>query len=282
MKRIFAYFTEQKQQIKEVSWFQKAIYLFLFYKCVTYLLHFNELFSENSFILHHQGFSGPITDLAFLLNNYYTPWIGLVCIIVLLILSILGLVSRLPFLLKFAVWILVVNTGYFLYPTLTGGDYLLHQLLFFNLFLSPKKSNMIFLNDLSIMLHNGALVSIKIQVCLGYFLAGWFKLTDAAWLSGHAVYDIFQIPEYTSPFLQSLPYSITAVLTFLTIGYQLLFPVLIWWRRAKIYLLVFGIIQYLLIAISVGLFSFGWLMIITYLLFLKYDTRKPFAATQAQ
>lgn len=282
MKQLFAYFTEQKQQEKESRWFQQALYFFLGYKSIVFLVYFKELFSANSFIIHHQGFSGPLNNVAFLLNNYSTPFISLLCILVLFVLSVWGLFTSLPFLLKAVLWLLMVNMSYFLYPTLTGGDYLLNQLLFFNLFLSPGKLNNRFLNDLFLMLHNGALASLKIQVCLGYFLAGWFKLTDQAWLSGSAVYGIFQMPEYSSAFLHSFPYSATIGLTYLTIAYQLLFPFLIWWRRAKIYLMAFGIIQHVLIAWSIGLFGFGWLMIITYLLFLKYDARIPFVPNQKQ
>jgi hypothetical protein len=148
---------------------------------------------------------------------------------------------------------------------------MLNQLLFFNVFFSFKKSEKPAVNDLKTALHNTALIGIKLQVCLAYVMAAWFKLGDASWLSGMAVYQTFQVPEYSTPFLASLPLGLCMVLNYATMAYQLLFPAFIWFRPLKIYLLAFGILQHLVIAFGMGLFSFGIIMIICYILFLKCD-----------
>jgi hypothetical protein len=162
-----------------------------------------------------------------------------------------------------------------LYPTLTAGDYLLNQLLFFNIFFSITNSKNAVVQDAKTIFHNIALTGIKLQICLAYFLAAWFKLTDSDWLSGMAVYQTFQLPEYSNALLQSIPQSVCMILTYVTLAYQLLFPVLIWIRPFKIYILTFGILQHLVIAFGMGLFSFGIIMIICYILFLKYDGSTP-------
>lgn len=216
-------------------------------------------------------FTGGLQDLAFLLNNYYSPFLALGFIIVLALFALLGLLRRSSYLSNLLLWLLVLNLNNYLYATLTSGDYLLNQLLFFNIFFSVKQSASPFFNDLKTAFHNMALAGIKIQICLAYFLAAWFKLTDATWLNGSAVHQIFQIPEYTNGLLMSLPLWLCIVLNYATMAYQLLFPFSIWFRSCKIYLLAFGIIQHLIIAFCMGLFSFGIIMIICYLLFLKYD-----------
>ncbi len=218
-------------------------------------------------------FTDTLQDLVFALNNHYSASLGGACILVLAVLSWIGLIRRSNYLTNLLLWLLVLNLNSYLYATLTAGDYLLNQLLFFNIFFSVRPGTSAFFRDLKTAFHNMALAGIKTQVCLAYFLAGWFKLTDAAWLGGSAVHQAFQIPEYTSSLLMSLPLWFCMVLNYATMAYQLLFPFTIWFRPCKIYLLAFGILQHLVIAFCMGLFSFGIIMIICYILFLKYDDR---------
>ncbi len=225
-------------------------------------------------IYTHTVFVGGIKGAVFFLNNHYSNGLGLAFILLLTILSVIGLLKRSNFFTNVLLWLVMLNINSYLYSTLTAGDYLLNQLLFFNIFFSLQPSSQPVLNDLKTAFHNMALAGIKIQVCLVYFLTAWFKLTDPLWLNGTAVYRIFQIPEYTNALLICLPFWFCLILNYITIGYQLLFPVLIWFRRFKIWFFAFGILQHLLIAFAMGLFSFGIVMIICYILFLKYDYSK--------
>lgn len=247
--------------------------MFLLYKAFVYFYHFRSLFSDKAMIYTQQAFPGGIKNIPFLLNNHYSKTFAISCIVLIAALALVGLLRRSNYVTNLLLWLLMLNMNSYLYATLTAGDYLLNQLLFFNIFFSVKQSASPFFNDLKTAFHNMALAGIKIQICLAYFLAGWFKLTDADWLNGSAVHHIFQIPEYSSSFLMTLPLWFCIVLNYATMGYQLLFPFTIWFKSCKIYLLAFGIIQHLIIAFCMGLFSFGIIMIICYLLFLKYDDR---------
>ncbi len=257
--------------MKEIAWFRTALYLFLLYRTVVYAYHFQLLFSDKKMIFTRPVVTHTIQDLVFVLNNHYSVSLGIGCILALGLLSLAGLLRRSNYFTNLLLWLLVLNMNGYLYATLTAGDYLLNQLLFFNIFFSAKQGASPFFNDLKTALHNMALAGIKIQICLAYFLAAWFKLTDAAWLHGSAVHQIFQIPEYTNSLLMSLPLGLCMVLNYATMAYQLLFPFTIWFRSCKIYLLAFGLVQHLMIAFCMGLFSFGIIMISCYLLFLKYD-----------
>lgn len=247
------------------------MYLFLIYRAAVYALNFKTLFSAQRLVFHHSQHAGLKNDLAFVLTNHYTVYLGILFILLIAVLSMIGLFKRSNYLTNGLLWFTIVNANNFLYPTLTAGDYLLNQFLFFNIFFSLTNSKNNVVQDAKIIFHNVALTGIKVQVCLAYFLAGWFKLTDSDWLSGIVVYQTFQIPEYSNAFLKNIPQSLCMILTYATLVYQLLFPVLIWIRPFKIYLFAFGILQHLIIAFGMGLFSFGIIMIICYLLFLKYD-----------
>lgn len=272
MNYITSYLFNTKKQTKELGWFRNALYLFLLYKIFVYLFQFKVLFSEERFIYNHVKQINPIVDSVFFLNNHYSVLLVLVLIFNVALLSIIGLLKKSNYVSNFILWLSVLNLTSFLYPTLTAGDYLLNQLLCFNCFFIPNASKNLVWNDIKTALHNTALLAAKLQVCLAYFLAGYFKIIDDSWTSGDAIYHTFQIPEFSNALFVSIPYSITVVLTYVTIAYQLSFAFLVWFRPFKIYLFSFGIMQHLLIAFGMGLFQFGIIMCICYILFLKYDS----------
>lgn len=271
MNSITTYLFKEQNQTREVGWFRNALYLFLLYKVFVYVYQFQDLFSHERLIYHQVKHINPIVDLVFYLNNHYSVSLVSVFIFGVFVLSVVGLLKKSNYVSNTILWILIMNLTSFLYPTLTAGDYLLNQILFFNCFLIPKASSKILLDDLKTVLHNFALGALKIQVCLAYFVAAYYKIIDDSWTSGEAIYQTFQIPEFSNSFLVSIPHSITVALTFFTIAYQLSFAFLVWFRPFKIYLFSFGIMQHLLIAFGMGLFQFGVIMCICYILFLKYD-----------
>jgi len=222
---ITTYLFNTKKQTKEVGWFRNALYLFLIYKVFVYLFQFRALFSEERFIYHHVKHINPIVDSVFFLNNHYSVFLAFGFIFSVAVLSIIGLLKKSNYISNLILWLLILNLTSFLYPTLTAGDYLLNQLLFFNCFFMPQASKNSVLNDMKTALHNTALLAIKLQVCLAYFLAGYFKVIDDSWMNGDAIYQTFQIPEFSNALLVSIPYSITVVLTYFTIAYQLSFYV---------------------------------------------------------
>ena len=245
--------------------------MFVLYKTLVYLINFNVLFSEDRLILNSVTSLGFKIDLAYVLSNYYSETLLKGSIILTALFAVLGLLKKSTYVSNFGLWFLVLNLSNFIYPTLTAGDYLLNQLLFFNVFFSHQQSRFGILNELKVAIHNAGLLAIKIQICLAYLFAAWFKFIDVDWLNGLAVYQTFQTPEYSNDLFKEIPYSWCVVLNYATMLYQLCFPLLIWFRKYKVYLFIFGITQHLLIAFGMGLFSFGIIMILCYILFLKYD-----------
>ncbi|MES2761070.1 MAG: hypothetical protein V4677_02645 [Bacteroidota bacterium] len=273
MNAITTYLFQTKKQTREVGWFRNALYLFLLYKVFVYIYQFQSLFSEDRLIYSNVKHINTIVDAVFFLNNHYSVFLGSFFIIAVVIITLIGLLKRSSFITNIILWWLVMNLTNFLYPTLTAGDFLLNQLLLFNCFFSLKKTDDLIINDLKTAFHNTALIGIKLQICLAYFLSAYYKLTEDSWINGGALHTIFQIPEFSNTLLASIPSVMCMVLTYLTIAYQLSFPVLVWFRPFKIWLFSFGILQHLVIALGMGLFQFGIIMIICYILFLKYDDR---------
>ncbi len=271
MKFITTYLFDIKHQPKEIKWFKNALSFFILYKVCVYIYLFRELFSEHRFIFLSNKPVNFLIDTAFYLSNNYSVLLSICMISAIGLFSVLELINKSNYFFRFFLWLIILNLTNFLYPTLTGGDYLLNQLLLFNIFMTNKSFKSSIINELSTLIHNLALIGIKIQICLVYALAAWFKINDANWLNGSAIYDIFQIPEYSNTVFYSLPKWVCTISTYLVLIYQLGFSILVWIKPIKKYILALGIFQHLVIAFGMGLFSFGIIMIVCYILFLNYD-----------
>lgn len=239
-----------------------------------YVFYFEELFSVKSLVYNKPANIGVLNNVAYWLTNHISSSICAIFIFLLFLISALAVCNVSNYLTRFICWLLVININNYLYPTLTAGDNLLNQLLFFNIFFNHKTYTNVITTDLTTALHNMALLGIKIQICLLYVIAGLFKLQDADWLNGSAIYHITQIPEYSNSLLQLMPSSVCVALTYATIIYQLTFPITIFIKPFKKYVFAFGVLQHLVIALAIGLFSFGIIMMLCYILFLKYDTER--------
>lgn len=274
MTRVLEYIYLTKHQEKEVRWFRNGLYLFLLYRALSYTIHFKALFSDTRFVTDNSLEMGVRNSLSFALSHYYSPLIGALVIALIAFFSILGLLKKTDWFIDALLWLMVVNTNNFLWYCLTGGDYLLNNLLFFNVFLSFANSSSSSLKDFKVIIHNTTLIALKLQICLGYALAAWYKIIDDSWFQGYAVYQTFHVPEFSNKYLTDLPFWICIVANYSVLIYQALFPVLIWIRPLKIYFFAFGILQHLFIGLGMGILSFSFVMIICYALFLKYDNKR--------
>ena len=237
------------------------------------MYHFDALFSSHSLIYNSPKTIGWLNGSAYLLTNHFSVYSGVLLISIVGLLSFLFLCKISHYATRALLWLAIININNFLYPTLTGGDYLLNQLLFFNIFFNDNVIKNKISYDIKTATHNTSLIAIKVQICLVYLLSALLKLQDESWINGTALHFIFQIPEYSNALLNIIPSSICSVLTYATLLYQLIFCVMVFTPQFKKYVLAFGLLQHLAIALFMGLFSFGCIMIISYIVFLKYDNR---------
>ncbi|MFK8037647.1 MAG: hypothetical protein AB8B74_05105 [Crocinitomicaceae bacterium] len=149
----------------------------------------------------------------------------------------------------------------------TGGEVLINILLFYMIFLSENKEKSAAQN----VVNNTVYYAILIQICILYFFSTFFKLYDSNWVNGMALQYVSEIPFYSTGWFHSFTHFSSAfakATTYSVLIYQGIFPIVVWIRPIKIPFLIYGVILHLGIAFGMGIFSFGIIMIITYLLFL--------------
>lgn len=238
-------------------------------KCVYWLARYDIYFGEHAMGYVNWHPQGPLKDLAYLLYRVQSSWAALALILAVLALCLLNPRLKIYFITDAILWLLVVNLQNRIYPTLTSGDFLLNQFLIANCFFSLKEiKGDDFFTSLKTFLHNVSLTAIIAQICLAYFVAGLAKLGDSEWMQGTAMqtsmgihhfgmYDSFK----TFPIFMAIP------LNYIVMFYQLFFSVLVWIRPVKKIFLVIGILMHLYIAFVLGLISFGFIMILSYVFF---------------
>lgn len=273
LQRLNSYFFSEFHYKKQSLVFKNLLYIFLLIKCIYWLVYYPVLFGDLSlFFLKSTTQLTLIKKLAFVLYFQNEPYAALLFIIPIILISSLAIFKlRVPFVSEFIIWLLVINVHNRIYPTLTGGDFLLHQLLFFNIFISNNFSvkNKI-RGEIKTLLHNLGVISVIIQVCIVYFFAALAKLEDSQWLNGTALEVISKVEHFSIPFIVNESSNFTGILkllNYIVLFYQLLFPVLVWFKKIKIPFLIIGVLMHLYITFIMGLMSFGVIMIISYIYF---------------
>jgi hypothetical protein len=256
----------------QTYWFKNLLYLFLILKAVGWLWLYDLYFGESAVIYSNNFQVSSFKDCAFLLYASASPWLGYLFLIPLLLLCVVRLKFKKPwFVPDLLIWFLVLNLSNKVYATLTGGDYLLNQLLFFNCFLSAIFGvDGKFYSDFKIFLHNLVVLAVMLQVCIVYFLSALAKINDPEWLSGAAVYDISLINHYNLyGFARPTPgiHPLKTFLTYLILCYQLLFPVIVWIKPLKKPFIMIGLAMHLYIVLVMGLVEFGLIMLLCYIYF---------------
>jgi hypothetical protein len=264
-------FAEYHSQ-RESKLLRKLLYGFVIFKCLYWFLDFSLLFGENSLVYKNSVQLSSLKSTAFILFNSGSVGLAYGFLIVAIVFSGFGLINNLfSRMTACVVWFMIINIDNAIYPTLTGGDFLLQQLLFFNIFLSGYKMNFTEAqSDTDKAFHNTGVLALKIQICLVYFMSALAKLLDADWESGNALSQTFMIHDFSLPFLyNNLNGSslMLMILSYLIISYQMCFPVMIWFKKIKKPFLAFGVLQHLFIALVMGLPTFGFIMIIAYSIF---------------
>jgi hypothetical protein len=276
MKQINAYLFNACYRAENSRFFKYLLYGFLMLKSAVWLLNSSLLFNEPtlSFIQHEfvNHYSYPAFVL--FLSSHYAV-LGPAFAAALLILSFIQLIRPTAlFAADVLIWLLVLNLHLFNYSTLSGGDALLNNLCFFNLFLLKKAvipDNPI--KQWRVAIHNTAFAALIIQVCIVYMFSALAKWADADWLSGEAVNSVNSAPQYSRDFLvthASLFYYPSMFLTWLVLLYQTAFPLGMFWKPLKRWFIPVGVLMHLYIAFVMGLFFFGVTMILVYVLFFDF------------
>ncbi|SMF16570.1 DCC1-like thiol-disulfide oxidoreductase family protein [Pseudobacteriovorax antillogorgiicola] len=258
--------------------FRIALYSWLFYHTAVLLPYMNEIWGPDSAFWRVPFVGGfdwlnRIMRLP-LVENYYP--IFLYSQLALLILGILGFWPRL---IAVVIWYLTINISEHSFPLLDGGNNLTHLFLFYLLFINTSGKQQEnpagnHLHQLKVGLSNFAFFLARVQLVFVYLCAGWLKLNGQLWQSGMSLYYIFQNHDYSRPWYRDLltSYEYIAVAgTYFAVLFQVSVPFLIWFRKTRPYVILCGLILHLGIAFGMGLFSFGMIMCLSYILFIPNE-----------
>lgn len=163
---------------------------------------------------------------------------------------------------------------------LNGGNnflsFLLLYLCFANSFeffvLQKPKATSFLRSPLVKLTTNMATFSVLFHLCLIYFISGVAKVHADVWFHGTALYYIFNNTRFDSGVIPAALLHngyIIALATYSVVLWELYFPVLVWLRRTRLPVLVFGVLLHLGIAVTMMLYDFEILFIATYGFFFR-------------
>lgn len=278
--RIAYIFTRPFPYANRYSFFKKVLYVFLFLNTLTLLPIAEELFGYYGIVgsggwntelpWYAQGSRALVNMLSHPINGTYTwlYWIFIMGQLIGLLLGFFGIWRRLASLMVYFFTVNLFLKGYLMF---TGGEALINILLFYMIFINEsadKDSRNFYIQN---VLNNTFFVIILVQICVLYFFSTFYKLIDEHWVSGEAMMYISQVDAFSGSTMKALfaenP-TLSKIATWAVLAYQGLFPMLVWMKRVKTPLLIVGVLFHLSISIFMGIFAFGIIMIITYILFL--------------
>lgn len=283
IKRVPEIFTQPFEHWEKVDFFRKVLYAFLLFNALTLLPIAYEAFGYNGIVgatgwntaypWYKLGSKALLNVLSHPLNASNT-WIMYVFVFGQIITLITGLFNFLPKISAVLIYFFTVNLFLKGYLMFTGGEVLISILLFYFIFIQRSNSGRgepITFSPLQNLLNNTFYWVVLIQICLVYVMSTLYKLNDPAWVNGDALMYISRVDVFSGGFMRLLfednP-TLSMIGTYGVLLYQGLFPLLIWVKKIKVPYLILGVIIHLMIALAMGIFTFGIVMIITYILFL--------------
>lgn len=264
---------------KRNAWlFKNLLYVFVLFKCIFWILNFDILFGENCISYQSVQSYGGYKYFAFILFLYKEPMLCRIFLSLIIVLTLYSLFRKSYYLSDIIIYLLVLNVNTKTWTTLTAGDPLFVNLCALSVFLrkdfTMTKSAW---GELKVLLHNVSFIALIVQVCIVYFYSALAKWNDSDWTQGRAVDLVNKALHYSNHFLASHAnsfYYLSFVLTFLVLIYQTIFPAFVFLPKIKKYFLHIGVLMHLYISVVMGLFFFGLIMALTYVLFYDFNENR--------
>lgn len=114
---------------------------------------------------------------------------------------------------------------------------------------------------------------IQLHLCVIYGYTGMQKLKGMSWWDGTSLWTVWgnrQMTVVDMAWTSHWPLMI-ASFVFMTLFFEVYFPVLVWRPRLRPWILFFGFLFHFGIAITMGIWSFGSVMVSSYVLFFNED-----------
>ncbi|MFN4234967.1 MAG: HTTM domain-containing protein [Bacteroidia bacterium] len=248
---------------EQVKMFRKWMYAFLFIHTLILLPAAGDFWGENQLIQFPAAVGNwlNIISISFFSKNYF------LVIILYLIMLLVGLFKPARW-VHLLIWYLYINLYYNAAAVQNGGNNLVALILLY-LAINNAESNAQ-KSPIENLLNNLSAIASRIQIAMMYGVAGIYKLTGETWINGTALMYIFNNPEYSLPYFSKWMGQqlwLIYIVTYATLAFQLLFPVLIWFVPIRKYVLWIGSLFHIAIALFMGIPDFGIIMLIMYMLF---------------
>lgn len=167
---------------------------------------------------------------------------------------------------RIAVWGLSTLLYYAAMPVFNSSLLLFNLFVFFSLGMdedaaTPERR----------LLSNVAFASARFQLVIVYAVAAGYKWSGSMWPEGSAVYYALMLDRYDALGIGhwlSGKWMLLSVLSYLGLAYQTAFPVLIFFKKFRLPLLIAAVAFHGFIAIGLNLPDFGLAMIFAYTVFL--------------
>lgn len=242
----------------------KSLYVFLIIKV---LISWSVVQSMLDYYPDGSHSLGAMVVYAPLLLTHPYVELFLICFMVILLLSVF---IRINYISASLICWFSVSLSRLTFPISNGSDLILNLFLLIAVFMPVWPSSKCpgaksFQEHISAI----AILFSRIELALIYLLSGYDKLVSEAWRSGAAVYSVVNLDLYFNPFYKiNSNETVYALLGWGVIIFELGFAFLVWFRIFRNVFLIGGIIFHLGIIVTLGLYDFGLLMIITYAVFL--------------
>jgi hypothetical protein len=196
---------------------------------------------------------------------------------------LIGFRTRLASIIVWACLVSVHHRDVFL---LHSGDHLMRTLSFFLMFAPCERAYSV---DRLLRLRRGlelpgtpyivpwAQRLLQIQVCVMYFDAVLYKLAGTHWIDGTAAWYISQLDEFKRFPLPDLAHTLwfSQLATWSALAVEAAFPLLVWFRPLRPWVLVAGVLLHLGLEYTMNLPFFQWVVLASYFLFLEMWIGKP-------
>ncbi|HQX31743.1 MAG: hypothetical protein IPF95_17215 [Flavobacteriales bacterium] len=186
-------------------------------------------------------------------------------VVLLVILSLYNLFRPFRWWSALVVWLCYTNLMDRAWMAGSGGQQLVANVLFWNIFLSLGRENA--LHELA---STSAFWMIRIQLILAYFVTGIYKLTGTSWLDGTAVGIAVSDSAFGPAWLADFS-MITVLLTWSVLALQFLLPIAVWFCRTRVPILIIGAIFHIATALFMGIPEMAFAFIAVYAIWLSND-----------
>ena len=206
-------------------------------------------------------------------DGFYSPLLVRVCYfswIAMLLLLALGCYARWASIFNYAfIFYFFILRGVFVGH---GADWVYHSMGFYLMFMTTDRHFALVKNAAAGWGNTHAIWPLRlaqINFLFIYVGAGVAKIVDPAWLDGSVVELVFRHPllTYRSASWMAASTSLLALVTYLTIAWQLLAPLALVSRRIRVLYVAFALGFHLMIALSMRVGWFSEIMIVSTLLF---------------